>query len=219
MAKKLDEISFLDLLPESIKGDSQVEGAARALDEQIQSVNGLLHVPQLYARLEDLPDRVLDLLAWQFGINTWRPGYSLRSKQDLIRTSIAWHRYLGTPYAVKTVAQAIMGPTEIEEWYEYGGSPYLFRVYINLEARGLSEDEFDRGTEAIMATKNARSHLDLLRVYLSNRSEVPQISTTALSGETVTLFPYNVTLLEQFDTVPRYGFGNHYVDTTTIYPQ
>ena len=219
MPKRLSDISFLELLPESISGDQTVRDAARSLDGEIQAVNDLLEVPAILSRLDELSERAVDYLAWQFHVDAWDPDMALSAKRELVRTSIAWHRYLGTPYAVKSVVEAIMGPTEIVEWPSWGGDPYLFRVYVSLENRGVSEDEYDRGLAAIQATKNVRSHLDLLRIHLVNRSMVPRLGSTGLSAETVTIEPYQVTLLEQSAAVPKRAMGGHFIDTTSLYPQ
>lgn len=219
MPKELADIKFVDLLPESISKDQTIKDAAEALDDEIQAVNDLLEVPAILSRLSELSERAVDYLAWQFHVDAWDPDMPIEAKRELVRTSIAWHRYLGTPYAVRTVAEAIMGPTEIEEWPSWGGDPYLFRVHVSLEDRGVSENEYDRGLAAIEATKNVRSHLDLLRLYLINRSRAPRLGSAGLSAETTTIEPYNVTLLEQSDAVPKWAMGGHFIDTTSIYPQ
>lgn len=130
MPKSLSDLSFIDLLPESIKGDQAVTAAAQALDSEIQAVNSRLDVPTLLARLNELPERAVDLLAWQFHVDFWEPNLGVERKRDLVRQSIAWHKYKGTIWAVRqALIWAGFGEADIQEhtqlvqsWIDAGGS-------------------------------------------------------------------------------------------------
>jgi phage tail P2-like protein len=129
MAKALTDITFKDLLPESIKNDPTISAAAQALDGEIQAVNSDLEKPLLYARLDELPEPIVDHLAWQLHVDFWEPDLPIERKRDLVRQSIAWHKYKGTVWAVR---QALIwsgfGDAEIkehnqliQEWNDAGG--------------------------------------------------------------------------------------------------
>ena len=129
MPKRLSDISFADLLPDSISGDETVQNAAKSLDGEIQAINDLLEVPALYARLDELDERAVDLLAWQYHVDFWEPDLPLDRKRDLVRYSIAWHKHKGTPWAVRqSLIWAGFGDATIQEhsqlvqaWRDAGG--------------------------------------------------------------------------------------------------
>lgn len=91
MPKSLSDasFSFADLLPESIKNDSVIQAAANSLDGEVQAVNQILDVPALLSRIDELPNEVLEHLAWQFHVDFWDQDLSLELKRNLIRDSIA----------------------------------------------------------------------------------------------------------------------------------
>ena len=103
MPKTLDSISFIELLPQSMARDAGIAAAAAGLDAELKRVAGDLHLVELYARIDTLPEAVIDELAWQLSVDVWLPGLELERKRALVKTSIAWHRRKGTPWAVRTL--------------------------------------------------------------------------------------------------------------------
>ncbi|MCF7936830.1 MAG: phage tail protein, partial [Synergistales bacterium] len=95
MPKTLTEIKFAELLPDSISADPTIAAAAQAIDSEIQMVHAELEKPLLYARLEELPEPVIDHLAWQLHVDFWEPDLNIELKRNLVRESIAWHKYKG----------------------------------------------------------------------------------------------------------------------------
>lgn len=219
MSRQIKDISLADLLPESIREDETIKAAAEALDTEIQAVNSILNAPALLPRLEELPERVVDYLAWQFSVDFWDPDAPLQRKRSLVRRSISWHRYKGTLWAVQEVANTMFGPSRVTEWFDWGGAPYLFRVDVDLQDRGIGQDDYNKAYRAVMATKNTRSHLDRLRIILSNQTKTPRLGAISLYGETTTLYPFQIQDLEQMSSIPRLGLGMQSVQTTTVMPQ
>lgn len=130
MPKYLDDINFRDLLPDSVRDDKTISAAADALDDELRKVNSLLDTPALYERLDDLPEEAVDALAWQYHVDFWEPDLDLSRKRDLVRQSIAWHKYKGTVWAVRhALIWAGFGDAEILEhkhlvqsWMDAGGA-------------------------------------------------------------------------------------------------
>ena len=67
--------------------------------------------------------------------------------------------------------------------------------------------------------KNVRSHLELLTLSLTNVSQVPAIAAATLCGELATVYPYELTEINQVSQVPRFGIGHWSVETVWVYPQ
>ena len=167
----LSNTKLVDLLPASISGDANVIAAASAIDGELQKVTALIPEAVLIARIDVLPEKVLDLLAWQWHVDFYEPvGFSIEKKRAVIKNSIAWHRKKGTPWAVAQVVSATFDTADIKEWFTYGGDPYHFRIKTidnlpNGEAYTLLK-------RAIDTAKNTRSWLDKIQIERELSSEV-----------------------------------------------
>lgn len=165
MIKDIQALSLLDILPDNILRDAQVYAAAKALDSELQNVTAAtvecLHLP----RLDVLPEKVIDLLAWQWHVDFYEPlGMDIATKRKLIRESIAWHRMKGTPAAVEKIVSAAFDTSTVKEWYEYGGEPYFFKVIT--EDVTTDRTELARMKHAIETVKNTRSWLEKIEFLL-----------------------------------------------------
>ena len=82
---------------------------------------------------------------------------SLEVKRKLIRESLHQHRVKGTKYAVEKLLRDLCRGATVQEWYEYGGKPFFFKVNLH----GLLDygDNGETFLRMINATKNERSWL------------------------------------------------------------
>lgn len=147
------------ILPDSSFLDPKMYAAADALDDQITrfhwAIKNVLHLP----RLGELKGTVLDLLADQFHVDAYDAiNFDDETKRELIRTSIAWHRIKGTPAAVEKILAVAFQTARIEEWFEYGGAPYYFRMYI--KGTAYTPGSFQSFWRMFWDAKNVRSHLE-----------------------------------------------------------
>lgn len=159
MSRDIENVSLLDILPVNLLDDENINAAARALDEELQSISKATKSALILPRLDELPESVIDLLAWQWHVDFYEPSMSVETKRRLIRESIAWHRIKGTPAAVEKSVSAIFNGGNVTEWYEYGGEPYRFRMDGIRSALGTL-DALPEVVRAVNAAKNERSWLD-----------------------------------------------------------
>ena len=121
MSKDLQSVSLLDILPPNLLADEQIKAAAQALDTELQKITDATREALLLPRLDELPEAVIDLLAWQWHVDFYEPvGMDIETKRRLIKSSIAWHRIKGTPAAVEQVVSAAFDTSHVKEWFEYG---------------------------------------------------------------------------------------------------
>ena len=120
--KRLGDIHFSELLPESIRHDSTVAAAAESLDRLLKRTTQAIPNLLIWARLK--PDstkmippmarlasaagglkphssQVLELLAWQLHVDFREVAKTDRELEKMILGSIPWHRIKGTPAAVE----------------------------------------------------------------------------------------------------------------------
>lgn len=154
------------ILPDSSFLDPKMYAAADALDDQITlfhwAIRNVLHIP----RLDELNGVILDLLAYQFHVDAYDAlNFTDEEKRELIRTSIAWHRIKGTPAAIEMILSIAFKTSRITEWFEYGGEPYYFRLYI--KGTAYSPGSFQSFWRMFLDAKNVRSHLEMVFQDLS----------------------------------------------------
>ena len=178
----IDHLSLLDILPENLLADEMVYAAAKAVDDELQQLIAscieVLHLP----RLDELPEEVVDLLAWEWHVDFYEPSADIATKRQLVRESIAWHRIKGTKAAVEKMAQTVFKGGVVTEWFEYGGEPYHFRIDL-LTAPNITQDDTARLLAVVNAAKNVRSVLDELRFRREAQNDIyyaaaPSIHTT-----------------------------------------
>ncbi len=206
-----------DQLPPALAGDERFAILCELLQEEFDSLD---LSPMLVYLVDVVPAQVLPHLAEQFhvmGLEGWRYARDDQEQRELIKRAIELHRYKGTPWAIEQVLVTLNLSGRVSEWYEYGGTPYRFRVDIELTDRGIDEATYDALVDLIREYKNKRSRLDALTVALSNRSPVPVIAAAILGGEVTTIYPLQLDGVEQAGPV-FIGTGLSTIEITTIYP-
>lgn len=152
-------VSLKEILPPSISSDEEVQRTAKAIEENLNMASRLIPMTAVYARIDELPESVLDALAWQLHVDVYDEDMSLAQKRKLVKNAIKDHKYKGTPCAVKSVVEVLLNYAKVEEWYEYGGSPFHFRV--SGESGPIPNGgKLQRLVDAINEVKNVRSWLD-----------------------------------------------------------
>ena len=182
MAKDLDKLSLLDILPSSITGDVNVQATAHSLDPEIQSVSRDIREALIIPRIEELSEPIVDLLAWQLHVDFYEPDLPLAVKRRLVKNSIPMHRKKGTKWAVEEILRALGVEAKVSEWFEHGGEPYTFRVdgllYHPLHpCESWGTETYSRVRAAIIEMKNARSWLErlILKVVFDFGSITPRL--------------------------------------------
>jgi phage tail P2-like protein len=157
--KTLDSLKIKDLLPSSLASSQVVQDVAAACDVPLSAVTERMSDLLIYSRIDDLDEATVDDLAWQFHVDFYDIGLTLGQKRDLVKSAIKDHKYKGTTWAVKSVLKPIRGDVVLQDWYQYGGMPYHFRVN-GFGGAMVSADELTHLVAAIYSVKNVRSWLD-----------------------------------------------------------
>lgn len=132
----------------------------------------------LYPAIDLLPERILDILAYDFKVDWWNPEYDLEEKRRTLKDSWRVHKTLGTKAAVETAISAVYPDTKVEEWFEYGGEPYRFRLWINLTDDDIDSERMRRVLDRLAYYKSLRSHVDA--IYYFTEASMPQVQGNVL---------------------------------------
>lgn len=156
---KLNETDISQILPSSLQADENVENAAKAVTASINKVTAETVNEFIMSRIDELPETVVNSLAWQLHVDTYREDLNIVQKRKLVKNAIKDHKYKGTSWAVKSVVKVLLSYAKVEEWFEYKGSPYHFRVNVS-DGLIVNGELLQSLVTAINEAKNVRSWLD-----------------------------------------------------------
>lgn len=148
---------LLSVLPDPLKSDTHMLELATTAADALVDAWERTTLPRIFSNLDGAPEWVLDVLAKDLNVILYDKTYSIEVKRALLRDAMYTHRHLGTPSAIERAIADIWADVKLEEWFEYGGDPYHFRLTVY----GDDTDEDEATTELIIKkTKNVRSILD-----------------------------------------------------------
>ncbi|MBI3584185.1 MAG: phage tail protein I [Nitrospinae bacterium] len=150
-----------DLLPVNLQGDKNLEGLCEAADK-VFSVESELNAVLVYL-IDNVPANILPFLAWQFHVEGWKLAKTEAEKRGLIKGAIELHRYKGTPWAIKKVFEILNLNAEIEEWFQYSGTAYKFKVLLKSVIQ--DEETYKKLVDLIGEYKNVRSWLEAIGIH------------------------------------------------------
>lgn len=147
---KIDDLTLLTILPNSIKNDPDIIAAARSLD--YSTSRSLLEARKLdffvNPNLND--DKLLDIVARDLHVDFYDDTYPIEVKQKLIDESMIIHMEKGTGKSVENLINAVFGDGQVEEWFEYGGEPFHFRILTsNQSVTNERAQEFIRALNSV----------------------------------------------------------------------
>ena len=91
---------FSDYLPGALKKDPKIKSLAEAVTEQLLEVSDSMELVLIYSRIDELPEDLVDILAYDMHIDWYDYSYPLEAKRDMLKNSIKVHKKMGTKYAV-----------------------------------------------------------------------------------------------------------------------
>lgn len=162
MIKSFGDGLLTDLLGGPYRTDPEVQALAYAIRAGTQLLIKYTDNATVMGAIEKAPEEALDLLAAELRTQYYDVAYSPSIKRSLLQNTMRWYQIAGTKAAVEELAQTIFGNCTVEEWFEYGGEPYHFRVITNALAE---PDNIEQFTTLLRSIKNVRSHLDSVSIH------------------------------------------------------
>jgi phage tail P2-like protein len=154
----VSELDLLKLQTKNMQKNIDVQGFSSALSEQFQQIAKEVINVLTYTRIDELSEDVLDILAWQFNVDWYDAESDLTTKRQAINDALIVSQMMGTPAAVQRVVEIYFGDGNVEEWFEYGGEPYHFRVVTNNPS--ATQEQAALLAKAVNSVKNLRSRLE-----------------------------------------------------------
>jgi phage tail P2-like protein len=166
--RSLSTVSLADILPPNLVADPFVAALIPVFDEEFRLLVADTAKILLFAALDSQPDEVLDQLAWQFNVDFYDQGAALTVKREMVANALYWHSVKGTPHAVEHVAALALGDSTVEEWFDYGGDPFNFRV-ITEGAKFPNLAKYTDLVRCIRVVKRASAILERFQIEQSGQ--------------------------------------------------
>ena len=168
---KLDDgLNLLEFLPVFMREDVTAQGFAYAVQNQLNKVIVNVAEAQIYANIDRLSNSILDELAWQFNIPEYASNLDITAKRLLVKNCFRTHKQRGTAGAVARVVSDIFGNGYVEEWFEYGGEEYHFRVVTSNQS--VTGEQAEIFADAVNKVKRASTIMDTVIVDMSAQMTV-----------------------------------------------
>lgn len=216
MNNDLYSIDFTRSLPQPLKNDPNMLALAKVIAEQMQITAKQIKKNIIYARIDELDEKTLDILAYDLHVDWYDYTYPVEVKRATIKDSVKVHRKLGTKYAVETALGNVFPGSRVEEWFEYDGDPFMFKVIIGATVAGVSADRQAAVLERVRFYKNLRSHLEAIS-YRIEKATTVQVAAVHSIGARLEVYPYLARGIETSGGVFYAGF-TQYARTLEIYP-
>lgn len=168
--------SLMHVFPEVLRRNPKIEALAQVISDYLAGAFSDTEKCNIYANIDALPESVLDILAYDLKVDWYDYDYSIEEKRQTIKGALSVHKRIGTRYSLRTAISAIYPEIEVQEWFEYNGQPYRFRLRIDISEDEITSEKHQRVLENIKYYKNVRSIFEGA-VYFMDRAETNHIYT------------------------------------------
>ena len=177
--------NLLLALPHVLRQDANMLALADSIATVLSAQWDEIDLLRIYQRIDELDEELLDILAYDFKVDWWDGNYSLEEKRRTLKDSWRVHKTLGTKAAVETAISAIYPETKVAEWFEYGGEPYHFKLYIDVSHEDIHSERHRRVLERMNFYKNLRSHLDSIIYIIRAEGTATGYTAAAAAGQSM----------------------------------
>lgn len=167
---KLWDSNITDILPEAFTSDPRNIALGYALQRAMKRLLEYSRTTSVYSSIDAADDTTLDMLAAELDTQYYDVELDIEAKRKLVRNTLIWYGKAGTPAAVEELITSVFGEGRVEEWFDYGGDPFYFRVYTNAP---LTEDIISKFDTMLEKVKNTRSRLETIVDEKTLRQNTP----------------------------------------------
>ena len=163
--------------PQFILNDKNGYAVAKAIEAALQIFNDTLEQGlNCIAKTDIMPEWRLDELAWEYNL-LYDETADVETKREWIANAMQFYALSGTAAGIEKYLKAAFNSATVEEWFEYEGDPFHFRVTVSGK---WSEERNAWAYETIERIKNVRSVLDSI-TFNSQESQAQIEFMTAMT--------------------------------------
>lgn len=164
---RLKDVETVKLLPEWLRQDGTAIGLGKGTDDVIKALFERLKLLSRWDKIDDLDDQTLDEMAYELNVPWYDSTAPIYTKREIIKKSDLVYSKLGTKYAIEQIISAYFGEGVLEEWFEYGGEPYHFKVLSDNPA--LVNENYERFLKLLNTAKRQSAQLDAIIICLTGK--------------------------------------------------
>ena len=159
MNNSIKESDFLQTFPPALKQDEKMLALGKLIAEELHITANEAEQNIIYRNIDTLSETWLDVLAYDLHVDWYNYDYPIEAKRAILKDSVKVHQKLGTKKAVEMALGGIHPQSEIEEWFNYGGKPYKFRIVLDTTNSRVGAD-YDEIVKTVDIYKRLTAHLD-----------------------------------------------------------
>ena len=156
---KIKDADFMTKFPPALKKDKSMLALGQLIAEELHITAHETKKNIIYANIEELSETWLDVLAYDLHVDWYDYDYPIEAKRAIIRDSIRVHQKLGTTGATERALGGLHPQSEIEEWYDYNGRPFHFRIVLDTTNSRVAV-AYDEIVSTVDIYKRLTAHLD-----------------------------------------------------------
>ena len=171
MSRAYVKDNLLSTFPFALTSSKKLNAIADATAEELTKLYELNRLADIYTRIDELDEELCDILAYDYKIDWYMWAAPLAAKRALIKSHFEVHRHMGTRGGVEKALNSVYPGTFLEEWFEYGGRPYYFRIVFDVtEHRAdIRQTELER---MIRIFKDVRSVMETDQITIRSRATI-----------------------------------------------
>ena len=104
---------FTDIMPENLAGQLETQAFAYALGRQIEKLCVYADRIRIYAAVDAMPEKILDVLAVELRTPAYSQSFSIEVKRALVKGTLNFYARMGTPEAWNQNIQTMFGSGHI----------------------------------------------------------------------------------------------------------
>lgn len=166
-------------MPDSLKHKPEAQAIGYAISNMVKKILDMCAKSGVYASIDLLDEEAVDLLAVELRAKYYGEWLTLEEKKEIVKKTILWHYRAGTLYAVQELVDFVFQDAEVEEWFQYGGGRFLFRIMVQVISQDITLEKFLKFLQSVYEVKNTRSHLEAV-IYVCRKET--EVKTVAAGG-------------------------------------
>lgn len=156
---RIKDADFMMKFPPALKKDKSMLALGQIIAEELHITANETKKNIIYANIEELSETWLDVLAYDLHVDWYDYDYPIEAKRAIIKDSVRVHQKLGTTRATERALGGLHPKSEIEEWYDYDGKPFHFRIVLDTTNSRVAVD-YDEIVSTVDIYKRLTAHLD-----------------------------------------------------------
>lgn len=162
------------------------------------------------------PVKFLPYLAWAFSVDRWDEDWPEAEKRKAVSDAFYIHRRKGTVSAIRRVIENMGYSMSIAEWWEAADPAGTFRLTVDVNDVGMTEETVGELERLIGDAKPASRHIQGLNIQNKTKGVI-HFAACGYMGEILTVYPegYQPKAISRYDGALNYNgqvsfTGNQY---------